>query len=421
MGLVQEQNNTLAQVTRIYADPDVADPKTSSAILRQELARINTRLDQVGSLAESILQEQVTSVISADGLALGGQPVPPVWYHTTDLPLALIVSPRSVIRQDANISLLPEMNIEQIVALEEEVSKGLDVSALVTPVGGIGVYPTMITTTSNLDWLSEVIAHEWIHNYLTLRPLGMSFDKNEQLRTMNETTANLAGKEIGRQVLERYYPELLPAPVIEASAQTNSTEETTEAAPEFNFNQEMHGIRVKVDALLAAGKIEEAEKLMDNSRRRPNPDFVLNQPRYQGASVLLARKNFGCGSSREHAPWALQQYGFRAIIAPSFADIFFNNCYKSGLLPIVLTESQVDHLFNEVKAFPGFRLVVDLEQQRVSTSNGSLSYQFQIDPFRKYCLMNGLDDIGLTLRHADEIRAFEERHLASQPWLANVI
>ncbi|HEX2981596.1 MAG TPA: hypothetical protein VHO48_15125 [Anaerolineaceae bacterium] len=267
MGLVQEQNNTLAQVTRIYADPDVADPKTSSAILRQELARINTRLDQVGSLAESILQEQVTSVISADGLALGGQPVPPVWYHTTDLPLALIVSPRSVIRQDANISLLPEMNIEQIVALEEEVSKGLDVSALVTPVGGIGVYPTMITTTSNLDWLSEVIAHEWIHNYLTLRPLGMSFDKNEQLRTMNETTANLAGKEIGRQVLERYYPELLPAPVIEASAQTNSTEETTEAAPEFNFNQEMHGIRVKVDALLAAGKIEEAEKLMDNSRR----------------------------------------------------------------------------------------------------------------------------------------------------------
>ena len=159
----------------------------------------------------------------------------------------------------------------------------------------------------------------------------------------------------------------------------------------------------------------------DPNSRKPNPDFVLNQPRYAGASVLLARKNFGCGSSREHAPWALDQYGFRAIIAPSFADIFFNNCYKSGLLPIVIPEAQIDHLFNEVKAFPGYRLVVDLEQQRISTSNGSVSYPFEIDAFRKYCLMNGLDDIGLTLRHADVIHAFEERHLASQPWLANVI
>ena len=167
--------------------------------------------------------------------------------------------------------------------------------------------------------------------------------------------------------------------------------------------------------------LDHGEPGQDPASRKPNPDFVLNQPRYQGASILIARKNFGCGSSREHAPWALDQFGFRAVIAPSFADIFFNNCYKSGLLPVVLPESQVDHLFDEVKAFPGFRLVVDLEQQRVSTSNGSLSFQFDIDPFRKYCLMNGLDDIGLTLRHADQIRAFEERHLAAQPWLANVI
>jgi 3-isopropylmalate/(R)-2-methylmalate dehydratase small subunit len=148
---------------------------------------------------------------------------------------------------------------------------------------------------------------------------------------------------------------------------------------------------------------------------------VLNQPRYKGASILLARKNFGCGSSREHAPWALQQYGFRAIVAPSFADIFFNNCYKSGLLPIVLTEAQVDQLFNEVKAFAGFRLVVDLEQQVIRTPDGRLAFEFAIDEFRKYCLLNGLDDIGLTLRHADEIRAFEERHLRQQPWLANTI
>jgi 3-isopropylmalate/(R)-2-methylmalate dehydratase small subunit len=167
--------------------------------------------------------------------------------------------------------------------------------------------------------------------------------------------------------------------------------------------------------------LDHGEPGMDNARRPLNPDFVLNQPRYQGASILLARKNFGCGSSREHAPWALQQFGFRAIVAPSFADIFFNNCYKSGLLPIVLSEAQVDQLFNEVRAFAGFRLVVDLEQQVIRTPDGQLAFEFAIDDFRKYCLLNGLDDIGLTLRHADEIRAFEERHLARQPWLANTI
>jgi 3-isopropylmalate/(R)-2-methylmalate dehydratase small subunit len=167
--------------------------------------------------------------------------------------------------------------------------------------------------------------------------------------------------------------------------------------------------------------LDHGEPGQDNSKRPLNPDFVLNQPRYQGASILLARKNFGCGSSREHAPWALEQYGFRAIIAPSFADIFFNNCYKNGLLPIVLTEVQVDHLFNEVKAFPGYRLVIDLEKQIVGTKNGGITYPFEIDAFRKYCLLNGLDDIGLTLQQADKIRAFEERHLAAQPWLANTI
>jgi 3-isopropylmalate/(R)-2-methylmalate dehydratase small subunit len=167
--------------------------------------------------------------------------------------------------------------------------------------------------------------------------------------------------------------------------------------------------------------LDHGEPGMDNSARPLNPEFVLNQPRYQGASILLTRKNFGCGSSREHAPWALQQYGFRVVIAPSFADIFFNNCFKNGVLPIVLSETQVDQLFNEVKAFPSYRLVVDLEKQIVSTANGSATYAFEVDGFRKYCLLNGLDDIGLTLRQADKIRAFEERHLASQPWLANTI
>jgi 3-isopropylmalate/(R)-2-methylmalate dehydratase small subunit len=154
---------------------------------------------------------------------------------------------------------------------------------------------------------------------------------------------------------------------------------------------------------------------MDNSRRPLNPDFVLNQPRYKGASILLARKNFGCGSSREHAPWALEDYGFRAIIAPSFADIFYNNCFKNGLLPIVLTEMRVDHLFNEVNAFPGYRLTIDLQRQVVVA--GSTEIPFDVDAHRKHCLLNGFDDIGLSLQHADEIRAFEARRRVEQPWL----
>jgi len=156
------------------------------------------------------------------------------------------------------------------------------------------------------------------------------------------------------------------------------------------------------------------------SERKPNPDFVLNQPRYQGASILIARKNFGCGSSREHAPWALDQYGFRAIIAPSYADIFFNNCFKNGLLPIVLSEAQVDRLFNEVAAFPGYQLTVDLERQVVVLPQGE-QLEFEVQPFRRYCLLNGFDDIGLTLRQADKIKAFEARRLATKPWLARTL
>ena len=158
----------------------------------------------------------------------------------------------------------------------------------------------------------------------------------------------------------------------------------------------------------------------DPNSRRPNPDFVLNQPRYQGASVLLARKNFGCGSSREHAPWALDQYGFRAIIAPSYADIFFNNSFKNGLLPIVLSEAQVDQLFNEALAFVGYQLTVDLERQVIIKPQGD-AIAFEVEAFRKYCLVNGLDDIGLTLRHADKIRAFESQRLAQKPWLARTL
>lgn len=154
------------------------------------------------------------------------------------------------------------------------------------------------------------------------------------------------------------------------------------------------------------------------SARQPNPDFVLNQPRYKGASVLLARKNFGCGSSREHAPWALEQYGFRAIIAPSFADIFFSNCFKNGLLPIALPESVVAQLFDEVFAFPGYSLTVDLPRQVIVKPDGT-EIAFDVQPFRKYCLVNGFDDIGLTLRQKDKIQAFEAERLARMPWLAH--
>ncbi|KPF49350.1 3-isopropylmalate dehydratase [beta proteobacterium AAP121] len=164
--------------------------------------------------------------------------------------------------------------------------------------------------------------------------------------------------------------------------------------------------------------LDPGEPGQDPASRKPNPDFVLNQPRYAGASVLLARQNFGCGSSREHAPWALQQYGFRTILAPSFADIFFNNCFKNGLLPIVLSEAQMDRLFDEAAAFPGYQLTIDLPRQVVVKPDGS-ELPFEVQAFRKYCLINGFDDIGLTLRHQDKIKAFEAERLAKMPWLAH--
>jgi 3-isopropylmalate/(R)-2-methylmalate dehydratase small subunit len=162
--------------------------------------------------------------------------------------------------------------------------------------------------------------------------------------------------------------------------------------------------------------LDHGEPGMDNSKRPLNKDFVLNQPRYQGAQILLARENFGCGSSREHAPWALDDYGFRSIIATSFADIFFNNCFKNGLLPIRLAEPQVDELFKAVAAREGYKLTIDLERQTITSPDGKV-YGFEIEAFRKHCLLNGLDDIGLTLQHVDEIRSYEAKHRSAQPWL----
>ena len=166
--------------------------------------------------------------------------------------------------------------------------------------------------------------------------------------------------------------------------------------------------------------LDPGEPGQDPASRHPNPDFVLNQKRYEGASILLARKNFGCGSSREHAPWALQQYGFRALIAPSYADIFFNNCFKNGLLPIVLSEFQISTLFDEAAAFIGYRLTIDLERQVVLKPDGA-ELAFEVEQFRKFCLLGGYDDIALTLRHADKIKAFEAERLLKQPWLATTV
>ena len=163
--------------------------------------------------------------------------------------------------------------------------------------------------------------------------------------------------------------------------------------------------------------LDQGEPGQDPATRKANPDFVLNKPRYAGASILLARDNFGCGSSREHAPWALDQYGFRELIAPSFADIFFNNCFKNGILPIQLPASQVATMFDEVNAFPGYRLSIDLPRQVVVKPDGS-ELPFEVAAFRKFCLVNGFDDIGLTLRHSDKIKAFEADRLARMPWLS---
>jgi 3-isopropylmalate/(R)-2-methylmalate dehydratase small subunit len=166
--------------------------------------------------------------------------------------------------------------------------------------------------------------------------------------------------------------------------------------------------------------LDHGEPGQDPASRKPNPDFVLNQPRYASASILLARKNFGCGSSREHAPWALDQYGFRALIAPSYADIFFNNSFKNGILPIQLSEAQVAQLFDEVAAFPGYALTIDLERQVIVKPQGE-EIPFEVQAFRKYCLLNGFDDIGLTLRQADKIKAFEAERLTKKPWLAHTL
>ena len=264
LDLVRSIQETEGQIKLFYADPDISDPAAASLPLQRQMDKLKARREQIAPLAESILQSQISYAVDTLGLSLGGQPVPPVLYHSTPLPMALIVSPRNVIRQDENISLIPDLSVDQQVDLEDKVDDSLNVSSLVVSIGGVGTYPTMVYQVGYLDVLSEVVSHEWTHNFLTLRPLGVSYLNSPELRIMNETTASIAGKEIGRTVLEIYYPELAPPPQAPPPPEGQKTEPIE--PPAFDFRNEMHITRLKVDELLAEGQIEEAEEYMDQRR-----------------------------------------------------------------------------------------------------------------------------------------------------------
>jgi hypothetical protein len=267
MDLVREVQAAEGQLNTLHADPAVTEAQIEEANTR--LAELHDKRDQRAPLAESILQVQISAVFSEQGFTIGGQPLPPLLFHGTPLPWALIASPRDRIAQVANLSLRTDLTLEDHIAIEDKISSELDLSTLVVPVGGIGVYPTMVAQSSHLNWLVEVAAHEWTHNYLTLRPLGVLYFQNQELTTMNETTANIVGKEIGALVIERYYPELVPpppAPVVEARESAESQAPPEFTAPVFDFRAEMHSTRVGVDALLAEGKIDEAEAYMEEQR-----------------------------------------------------------------------------------------------------------------------------------------------------------
>lgn len=261
---VERLNQVRSEINAIYADPNLPNPQQAAAALLAEQDALVREINQrLAPLAESTLQYQLSMVIAELGLGLGGQPIPPPLYHVTSLPYALIVSPREVIRQDVDISLVADLSLDEIVRLENEVERGLNVSALVVPVGGVGTYPTMVMSTTDLNWLAEVIAHEWIHNTLTLRPLGALYYASPQMRTINETTASIAGKEIGSALIKRFYPEKVAPPPQPPASQPAQPQE----APAFDFRAEMRETRVTVDALLAEGKIEEAEEYMEQRRR----------------------------------------------------------------------------------------------------------------------------------------------------------
>ena len=259
---VREVRNIESRLQNILSDPTLKDPEIIAAPIIVERDDIWETLSELEPIVETVLQEQVATVLSRLGLRLLGAPFPPVAFHFTRPPMALIISPREVIRQDANISLTADLALESQIKLEGDVESSSNISSLVVPVGGIGIYPTMIQETSSVTWLTETIVHEWVHNYLTLHPLGMNYFTSPELRTMNETAANLLGKEISRMVLEQYYPAFVPPPPVEIPSIPPSPTEP----PVFDFRAEMRETRVTVDDLLAKGEIERAESYMEARR-----------------------------------------------------------------------------------------------------------------------------------------------------------
>jgi hypothetical protein len=274
LDLVQRINQDENKIEELYADPKVLDKNAAIDPVNADLTALNDQRSRLGPLAEQVLQSQISSVLADYGLTTGGQPLPPLLYHTTPLPNALIISPRNVIREDNNISLDPNLTLVQMVDLENRVEKALNVSALVTGVGGVGTYPTMVMSTTDMSWLASTISHEWTHNFLTVRPLGFNYFSTPEMRTINETTADIVGNEIGKAMLARYYPEYLPPPPPEPTPTANGPTPTPagptptpSGPPPFNFNHEMHITRATVDQMLSEGKIDQAEAYMETRRQ----------------------------------------------------------------------------------------------------------------------------------------------------------
>lgn len=259
------------KIEQIYANPSIIDKEETSAHLRVQRDTLLTRQASLAPLAEASLQSQITEVLAEINLTTAGQPLPPVLYHTSPTPLALIVSRRNVIEQIANISILPSLTLDEQIKLEDKVARELDASTLTVAIGGVGVYPTMVMETTDLRWTLSTIAHEWAHNYLNVRPLGLNYSTTPELRTMNETTAGIFGDEVGLLVLQTYYPELTASsPSLELIAFREPFSPASgpfAAPPPFDFRAEMHTTRVRADELLAEGKIEEAEAYMEQRRQ----------------------------------------------------------------------------------------------------------------------------------------------------------
>src|SRR5215211_5158351 len=275
--VTQQLIQSESKIEQIYADPNITDKETASKYVRAQRDNLIARQREIAPFAEATLQSQIGEALAALGLTTGGQTIPPVLYHISSTPLSLIVAPRDKIIQLTNISILPTRTLDQQIKLEDDVAKSMNVSSLVVPIGGVGVYPTMVMETTDLRWTLDTIAHEWTHNYLNIRPLGLNYSTTPELRTMNETTASISGGEVGKYVLQKYYPEMLGSSPGATSAALSMNlisldhnflpVNRFDDPPPFDFRAEMHETRVKADELLAAGKIKEAEAYMEQRRQ----------------------------------------------------------------------------------------------------------------------------------------------------------